>query len=91
MKRILSLMIVLAVVVMTTPSFANPTIDKMKDSTKTVLKSPLQVRDHLKSEAKSPYIFSVPGGLLKGTFYMGKDIVTGTYDFVTAPIDMVRK
>ena len=92
MKRMLSSLIVVAVVALATPSFAHPTIDKARDGFKTVIMSPLQVRDHVKAEsAKTPELLSIPGGLLKGVFYMGKDIVTGTLDVATSPLEMVRK
>ena len=91
MKRILSLMMVVTVVALATPSFAHPSIDKARDGFKTVIMSPLQVRDHVKGEAKTPYFISLPSGLLKGVFYMGKDIVTGTLDVATSPLEMVKK
>lgn len=94
MKRMLSLLTVLAVVAMTVPAFANPSVDKFRDGTKSVLLSPLHVRDSVKAETAGDIKalpFGLVGGTMKGAFYMGKDIVTGGLDMVTSPLEMIKK
>lgn len=91
MKRILSILIAVAVLaVVCTPSFAYPRpVEKLKDGVTAVVTSPLEIKDHLMAEAKDGSFlpFSIPGGLLKGTFYMIKKAVGGVLDIVTFPID----
>lgn len=94
MKRLISFFTVLAVVAMTVPAFAHPSIDRFKDGTKTVLLSPIHVRDNVKAETAGDIKslpFGLVGGVMKGAFYMGKDIVTGGLDVVTSPLEMVKK
>ncbi len=91
MKRTFSFLIAVAVlVVFTTPSFAFPRpVEKLKDGVITVVKSPLEIKDHAMSEAKDGSFlpFTLPAGLLKGSFYMAKKMVDGGLDIVTFPID----
>jgi hypothetical protein len=91
MKRTLSLLIASVVVVaFAAPSFAYPRpVEKLKDGVTTVIKSPLEVKDHVMSEAKDGSFlpFSLTGGLLKGGFYMTKKVVEGAIDIATFPID----
>ena len=91
MKKTLSLFLVAAIVVVfASPSFAFPRpVEKLKDGVTTVIMSPLEVKDHAMAEAKdgSFLLFSLPGGLLKGTFYMAKKAVGGALDIVTFPLD----
>ena len=91
MKRTLSFMIATVVLVaFSTPSFAYPRpVEKLKDGVTAVIKSPLEVKDYTMAEAKDGSFlpFSLPGGLLKGSFYMAKKMVGGVLDIATFPID----
>ena len=93
MKRVLSVLTVLAVLVMATPSFACPMMDKMQTGLKAIVTSPAQVSDNMTAETKDAkfFPFAFIGGLLKGGFYMGKQIVTGTLDIVTSPFAYIKK
>lgn len=87
MKRMLSFFTVLAVVVMfAAPSFAS--MDRLKSGAKEVVRSPLQVSDHIMAETKDAKFlpFALAGGLLKGAFYMGKDMIHGSYYVITSPV-----
>jgi len=92
MKRIISVLIALAVVSLSSPSFAD-TMQKFQGGVRDVMMSPLQVSDSVKSEtANAKFLpFALAGGFLKGSFYMAKQIVTGTLDIVTSPLDMIHK
>ncbi len=91
MKKILSMLMVLSVIlVFSTPSYADyKPVEKLKKGITTMVKSPLEVRDHVKAEAKDGSFLPItlPAGFLKGTFYMAKQMVHGTLDVVTFPID----
>ena len=93
MKRVLSFAVLLAVLVMATPSFACPMMDKMQTGLKAIAMSPVQVSDNLTAETKDAkfFPFAFIGGLLKGGFYMGKQIVTGALDIVTSPLAYIKK
>jgi len=89
MKKIIALSMVCALVVaFSTPVGAAP-VDKLKNGLTDIIKSPLEIVDHTKAEAKEAKFlpFGVMGGLLKGTFYMGKKVVGGVIDVVTFPIE----
>ena len=92
MKRMVSILIALSVVALSVPSFADP-ITKIQGGIKDVVMSPLQVSDNVKEETTNAKFlpFALAGGMLKGSFYMVKQIVTGTLDIVTSPLDLVRK
>ena len=92
MKRIVSVFIALAVVSLSSLSFAD-TVAKMQGGVKDVLMSPMQISDNVKAETTNAKFlpFALVGGVLKGTFYMAKQIVTGTLDVVTSPLDMIHK
>jgi len=92
MKRIVSVLVAVAVVALAAPSFAD-TVTKFQGGVRDVVMSPLQVSDNVKEEtANAKFLpFALAGGILKGTFYMAKQIVTGTLDVVTSPIDMMHK
>jgi len=92
MKRIVSILIAVAVVALAVPSFAD-TVSKLQGGVKDVIMSPLQVSDNVKAEtANAKFLpFALAGGFLKGTFYMAKQIVTGTLDVVTSPLEMIHK
>ena len=91
MKRTFSLLTALIVlVVFSAPSFAYPRpVEKLKDGITTVIKAPLEVKDHAMAEAKDGSFLpiSLPAGVLKGVFYMGKKVVDGALDIATFPID----
>ncbi len=93
MKRMLSFLIVLVVCVAATPSFAGTVAGKFQDGLKSVITAPVQVSDKLMEETKNAkfFPFAFAGGLLKGVFYMGKNIVTGLVDIVTSPLEAVKK
>ena len=90
MKRTLSFLTVLAVmVVCSAPSFAYPKpVEKLKDGLTAVVTSPLEIKEHAMAEAKDGSFlpFSLPGGLLKGGFYMAKKMVGGALDIATFPL-----
>jgi hypothetical protein len=88
MKKLMAVVVVFAVVaLMSTPVYAG--VDKLKTGLTDIVKSPLEIVDHTKAEYNNSTFkpFGVFGGLLKGTFYMGKKIVGGVVDVVTFPID----
>ncbi len=91
MKRTVSILIALAVVALSVPCFAD-TASKFQGGLKDVILSPLQVSDNVKAETKDAKFlpFALVGGLIKGTFYMAKQIVTGTLTVVTSPLDMMH-
>jgi hypothetical protein len=92
MKRIVSILIALAVVALSVPCFADP-VGKFQGGLKDVVLSPLVVSDNVKTETTNAKFlpFALTGGFLKGCFYMAKQIVTGSYAMVTSPIDMMHK
>ncbi len=81
-------MVCAVVVAFSTPVGATP-MEKLKKGFTDIIKSPLEIVDHTKAEAKEAKFvpFGVIGGLLKGTFYMGKKVVGGVIDVVTFPIE----
>lgn len=90
MKRILSILTSVAVLALATPSFAYPKpVEKLKGGLTTVITSPLEIKDNVEAEyTKAKFMpFGLVGGMLKGGFYMAKDMVTGAIDVVTFPID----
>ena len=92
MKRIVSILIAVAVVALAVPSFAD-TVSKIQGGVRDVMMSPLQVSDSVKTETTNAKFlpFALAGGVLKGSFYMAKQIVTGTLTVVTSPLDMIHK
>ena len=82
----------LAVVALSVPCFAD-TGTKFQNGIKDVLMSPLQVSDNVKTETTNAKFlpFALVGGILKGSFYMAKQIVHGTLVVVTSPLDMMHK
>ena len=89
MKKILALFVVCAVILaLSIPAGAEP-VAKIKDGLTDIVRSPLEVVDNVKAEAKDAKFmpFGLMGGLLKGTFYMGKKIVGGVVDIVTFPME----
>ena len=91
MKRLILVLVVFAVAGLSVPGFADTT-QKLQGGIRDVMTSPLQVSDSVKSETTNAKFlpFALVGGLLKGTFYMAKQIVTGSMDVVTSPLDMMH-
>ncbi len=88
MKKLMVVAVVFAVVAMfSTPVYAG--VDKLKSGLTDIVRSPLEIVDHTKAEFKDSTFkpFGLMGGLLKGTFYMGKKLVGGVIDVVTFPIE----
>ena len=88
MKKMIALTMVFAVgLVLCTAVSADP-IGKLKSGLTDIVRSPLEVVDHTKAEYKTATFkpFGLMGGLLKGTFYMGKKALNGAIDVVTFPI-----
>ena len=92
MKRMLSFLIVLAVFAMATPSFAGSPVEKFRKGLKDVVTSPGLVYDNLEAETKDAkfFPFAFVGGLAKGLFYMGKQLITGTLNVATSPLEAVN-
>jgi hypothetical protein len=92
MKRMVSFLVALAIVVLSVPCLAD-TIAKFQGGVKDVIMSPLQISDSVKAETKDAKFlpFALAGGFIKGTFYMVKQIVKGTLDVVTSPLDSIKK
>ena len=92
MKRMLSLLTVCALISCAVPSYADM-VGQFKGGVKDVIMSPLVVTDNIKTETDNAKFlpFALIGGLLKGGFYMGKQIVTGTLHIVTSPLEMGKK
>jgi len=80
------------VVTLSVPCFAD-TASKFQSGIRDVVMSPLQVSDNVKVETTNAKFlpFALVGGVLKGTFYMAKQMVTGTLDIVTSPLEMMHK
>ena len=92
MKRMVWLLTTLAVMSWAVVSFAG-TAQKFQGGFKDVMMAPLQVSNNVKTEtANAKFLpFALAGGFLKGSFYMVKQIVTGTCVMVTAPIESLHK
>lgn len=91
MKRMVSYITILAVVLFSTGSFAaSPVVEKFSGGVRDIVTSPLEVSDHVKAEtANGNFLpFALPGGLLKGGFYMTKKMVTGVYHVVSSPLEL---
>jgi len=91
MKDILSILLVLVVLTSSVSCYAD-TSSKFKGGIMDVFMAPFQVSDNVKTEtANAKFLpFALIGGVLKGSFYMAKQIVTGTVSVVTAPLDMIQ-
>lgn len=89
MKNMLSLALVaIILVVFSAPSFAMPRpVEKIKDGVITIVKSPLEVKDHALAEVDKGFKpLALTGGILKGTFYMAKKAVDGAWEVATFPL-----
>ncbi len=92
MKKILSMLLVAAMVAcLAAPVYAGTAGENLKGGFKTIGMSPMQVSDGVKEgwDAAKFKPLGAVGGLLKGVFYMGKDIVTGAWDVLTCWTDKV--
>ena len=80
-------MVGVVVLAFSAPVGAEP-IGKLKNGLTDIIRSPLEVVEYTKAETKDAKFlpFALVGGLLKGTFYMGKKVVGGVIDVVTFPI-----
>ena len=89
MKRIMAVLLVFAfVAVLAAPVYADAG-DKLKGGVEKLFKSPTHIPNSISDEYEAAEFkpFGVFGGLFKGLFYTGKDIVTGLFDILTFPID----
>jgi hypothetical protein len=93
MKRLILSLTVLVFVASTTACFAHPGLDRVTGGLKDIVTSPLNISDNVQTEAKSAKFmpFGIVGGATKGTFYMGKQILDGTYTVVSTPYEMIKK
>jgi len=85
-------LVILALCITASTSFADPA-SKFQGGVKDVVLAPLQVSGNIKAEtANAKFLpFALAGGFLKGSFYMAKQIVSGTLNVVTAPLDAIHK
>ncbi|MBF0503528.1 MAG: hypothetical protein HQL14_00355 [Candidatus Omnitrophica bacterium] len=92
MRRRVLFFIFFAMVVCPLPSLAD-TAGKFQGGFKDLMMAPLQVGKNVKTEtANAKFLpFALAGGFLKGTFYMAKQMVTGTLNMVTSPLDNINK
>ena len=92
MKRVIALFTVGALIGLSSFSYADAGA-KFQAGVKDVIMAPLQLSDNVRSETTGAKFlpFALVGGVLKGSFYMAKKIVTGTLDAVTSPLDLIRK
>ena len=92
MKRLILALTVL-VFAGTTACFALPGVDRVTGGLKDIAMSPLKVSDNVQTEAKAAKFmpFGIVGGATKGVFYMGKQILDGTYTIVSTPYEMIKK
>jgi hypothetical protein len=92
MKRVASILIVLAMFSLSTQGFAD-TSGRFRGGFKRVMTSPFQVSDNVRTEGNNAKFlpFGLTGGFLKGCFYMVKEMVGGTMDMVTSPIESINK
>ena len=92
MKRLISVLIALAVVALSVPCFADVG-SKFNGGFRDVVLSPLVVSDNVKTETTNAKFlpFALVGGFMKGSYYMAKQIITGTYAMITSPLEMAQK
>ena len=92
MKSKVLIFFVVTSVALSLPCYAD-TSSKIQSGIKDVILAPLQVSDNVKTETKNAKFlpFALVGGVLKGSFYMAKQIVTGTLTVVTSPLEMIHK
>lgn len=92
MKRTVSILIVLGVLSLSVPGFAG-TSERFRGGFRRVMTSPFQVSDNVRTEGNNAKFlpFGLTGGFLKGCFYMVKEIISGTMDMATSPVDSMHK
>lgn len=75
-----------------TSSFACPVKD-IDNGLRTIVTSPSQLTDNIKTEIDHADFMPVGlvGGALKGTFYMGKQLVDGVWKIIVTPYNVIRK
>ena len=79
------------VVSLASSAFAMPkTLDKIKGGVEKIVKSPIEVPNHLKTEYNATEFkpFGFLGGLVKGSAYMVIKGVEGAVDIVTSPMEL---
>ncbi len=88
MKKMIALTMVFVAVLVLSASVSADPVGKLKSGLTDIIKSPMEVVDHTKAEFKASTFkpFGLVGGLVKGTFYMGKKALGGAMDVVTFPI-----
>lgn len=64
--------------------------EKAKAGAEKIVKSPVQIYDNIKGEYDSAGLnpFGLFGGLMKGLFFTGRDVVSGLVDILTFPVDL---
>ena len=90
MRKTLSIFLaVMLVMTFAAPIYAAG-VDKAKSGAEMLVKSPLQVYDHIKGEYDSTGLnpLGLMGGVLKGMYYMSKDVIHGAVDILTFPVDL---
>jgi hypothetical protein len=87
-----SMLIVLAMLSLSAPGFAD-TSGRFQSGFKRVMTSPFQVSDNVRTEGNNAKFlpFGLTGGFLKGCFYMAKEIISGTMEMATSPMDSLHK
>jgi hypothetical protein len=85
-------MIVSAMLSLSMPGYAG-TSERFQDGFKRVMTSPFQVSNNVRTEGNNAKFlpFGLTGGFLKGCFYMAKEIISGTMDMATSPMDSMHK
>lgn len=87
MKKLLSVLLAAMLACsVSAPAFAG--WSEFREATKAFFMSPKQIPDNMKEEYDAAEFkpFGLVGGLLKGLFYTGKDMVTSIGDIVTSPL-----
>ena len=94
MKRLIALAMIFAFVVcFTTPVLALPEpVTTLKDNLVDIVKAPLEIPNHAKTEMDAATFkpFGLMGGILKGTVYSVKKLVTGVVNIIAIPVGMVK-
>lgn len=91
-KALVLVLIAVFAVAVAMPVYAGDMGEKAKGGFETFFKSPMQVKDHIEAEYEASEFkpFGILGGLFKGTFYFGKDLVTGLVDVLTSPVELTK-
>ncbi len=88
-----ALFIIFIITTLMLPAQGHCSVNSFKKGLKDVITAPAEVSDHLMEETKDAefFPFAFVGGLLKGSFYMGKQIVTGVLEMVSSPLESIKK